>query len=143
MRRHPLIFLFALPFFLVTCSNQAEKQIDEVTQKAKDKIEQLSRKAKPLQNDVRQLTDEQIAKLWAVQYKTVELSASDAAEIDSVLNKYGADRWDCYHVERTGETWYFFFKRRKKSALRSLPYIEHLEWLSFEDSLATKTGDAQ
>ncbi|MBS1272373.1 MAG: hypothetical protein MAGBODY4_01517 [Candidatus Marinimicrobia bacterium] len=148
MRHHTylglsLAFLFALPVLLSTCSNQTEKQIEKVTRKAKDKIGQLSRKAKPLKEDVKQLTDDQITKLWAVEYKTVKLSDEEISGIDSVINGYGANRWDCYHVERTGNTWYFFFKRRKKSALRNLPYIEYLEWLSMEDSVASDTSGSK
>lgn len=135
--------LLLIPFFLSSCSPQTEKQLEDVTKQAKDRIEQLSRKAKPLQEDVKQLTDDQITRLWAVEYKTVEVSVKDATEIDSVLNEYGADRWDCYHVERAGDTWYFFFKRRKKSALRNLPYIENLQWLSFEDSVTANTRRAK
>ncbi|MCF7880600.1 MAG: hypothetical protein K9N46_07660 [Candidatus Marinimicrobia bacterium] len=117
------------------CDTTTEEAVDTVREQAKKSIDKLSKKAEPLPDRLKNLTEEQVENLFAIEYKTLKISTSDVAVIDSTLAEAGRNRWDCYHVERTGDTWYLFMKRRKKSALRYLPYIESLQWFPAADTV--------
>jgi len=59
---------------------------------------------------------------WEYKVKHIDVSNGDAAE--SALNKMGSEQWECFHVQGTGSRLTFFFKKEKRSYLRSLPTSE-------------------
>ncbi|MGI9518888.1 MAG: hypothetical protein ACR2NP_17670, partial [Pirellulaceae bacterium] len=55
------------------------------------------------------------------QYQIVNLPSSDVAAIETALNKAGTNRWECFHVDTSGDNWTFFLKRSRRSYLSRVP----------------------
>ena len=66
------------------------------------------------------LSAEELQSLWAIEYKSVEVTASDLTKVDALLNEMGRERWDCYHVSENGTRRVFYFKRNKSNAIAYL-----------------------
>ena len=133
-RNKSIVLLLALSItssslIVAGCDSTTEEAMDTVREQAKRSIDKLSKKAEPLPDQLKDLTEEQVENLFAIEYKTLKITSANPSVIDTALTEAGRSRWECYHVERMGDTWYLFMKRRKKSALRYLPYIESLQWL--------------
>ena len=78
-----------------------------------------------------------IQEIGSWQYKTLEVTNSDRADIVARLNELGADRWECFWVEEQDGTTTFYFKKAGRSYLRHLPtkeLIRLLPLLGIEDS---------
>ncbi len=67
-----------------------------------------------------ELSAEELQELWAIEYKTLEVTHTDLAALDEQLNALGQERWECYHVSEDGEGKVFYFKRRKSTAIANL-----------------------
>ena len=78
---------------------------------------------KVLQNgeQVSKATSDEIEKLFSVEYKVVELTQIDAAEIELKLATLGRDRWECFFIEPVNGAKRFYFKRSPKTLLRYIP----------------------
>lgn len=64
---------------------------------------------------------EDYGNMGAWEYKTIEFSGSDAAQIEAELNALGKLRWECFFVNQTGPKTTFYLKKRKRSYLRNIP----------------------
>ncbi len=63
-------------------------------------------------------------KIGAWEYKTLVLPADEPEKIESELNKLGADRWECFWVDKQGSTATFYMKKPGRSYLRNIPARE-------------------
>ena len=57
----------------------------------------------------------------AWEYKVVFIPSKQPADAEKALNQLGADRWECFHVQPSASSLMFYFKKPKRSYLRSLP----------------------
>ncbi len=104
----PVCLLFA---FAAACK---EAQLDDLTQEAQGVIEDARERAKELG----QLSEDEIQKIWAVEYKTIRVPQTDLAVLDEKLSELGKDRWDCYHVSEEENGRVVYLKRRESNAFR-------------------------
>ena len=117
----PLYFLIAIQ---IACQevplSDLKKEAQEVIEEAKVKAEKWG-----------ELSQEELQEIWAIEYQTTKVTASDLTELDEKLNQLGEERWDCYHVSDDREGKVFYFKRQKSSAVRYLTGLLKLGSLAF------------
>jgi hypothetical protein len=91
------------------------EELEKTFQDAKSKVESLT----PSRRDIEGLASGEIEKLFTIEYKIIEVPKEDTAlQIEESLSQYGRKRWECFHVDASGEYLRFFCKRRTKSYLR-------------------------
>lgn len=117
----PSCLLFA---FLPACG---EAQLSELEKEAKEVIKEVRTRA----NELRELSDEEIRKIWAIEYRTIQVDYSDLTVLDEKLNELGKDRWDCYHVSENRQGRVFYLKRRESNALRYMTGLLRLGAFAF------------
>ncbi len=101
--------------------------MDDLKGSAQEAIEDAREKARAL----RELSAEEFREIWAIEYKTIEVTHTDLAALDEQLNELGQERWDCYHVSETGEGKVFYFKRGKSNAMAYLTNLLRLGSIAF------------
>ncbi len=101
--------------------------MDDLKGSAQDAIEDAREKARAL----RELSAEELQEIWAIEYKTIEVTHSDLAALDEQLNELGQERWDCYHVSEDGQGKVFYFKRGKSNAIAYLTNLLRLGSIAF------------
>lgn len=120
-----LIFLL---LFIAACqSKDSERQFKELTQDLQRAADQTMQKLGKLASDpgqISDLTSDEIEKLFVFEYTVVDLpAAATSREMEVKLTQLGADRWECFHIERSGDVIRFFCKRRPKTYLRYIPRL--------------------
>ncbi len=108
-----LIPLCLLLLISVGCQ---EAPLNDLRGGAQDVIEGARTKAQELG----ELSAEELQAIWAIEYKTLEVTHADLAALDEQLNALGQERWECYHVSEDGQGKVFYFKRRKSNAIAHL-----------------------
>ena len=78
-----------------------------------------------------ELSAEELQEIWAIEYKTLEVTHVDLAELDEQLNALGQDRWECYHVSEDGQRTVFYFKRRQSNAIAHLKNLLRVGTIAF------------
>ena len=106
----PMCLLILIP---IACKEAPLKDLEKGAQEA---MEDARRKAKEWGG----LSEEELKKIWAIEYKTIKVMHSDPAVLNEKLNELGKERWDCYHVSEDGQGKVFYLKRRKSNAVRYL-----------------------
>ena len=81
--------------------------LDEARQNAQEVIDSARTRA----DELRTLSTEELREFWAIEYKSLEIAQSDLASADKLLNEFGRERWECYHVSDTERGRVFYFKR--------------------------------
>ena len=94
---------------------------------AQDVIEGARTRAQEL----RELSAEELQEIWAIEYKTLEVTHTDLVALDEQLNALGQERWECYHVSEDGEDKVFYFKRRKSNAIANLTNLLRVGSIAF------------
>ena len=117
----PLWFLLAIS---VGCQ---EAPLNDLREGAKDVIERARTKAQELG----ELSAEELQEIWAIEYKTLEVTHADLAALDEQLNALGEERWECYHVSEDGQGKIFYFKRRKSNAIANLTNLLRVGSIAF------------
>ena len=64
---------------------------------------------------MRELSAEELRKLWAIEYRSLEIAHADLATADDLLNELGQERWDCYHVSDNERGRVFYLKRNSSN----------------------------
>ena len=106
-----LVPAFLLLFLSAACE---EAQLSDFKEEAREVVEEAKSTAKELG----ELSEEEIQKIWAVEYKTIRIEATDLAALDAKLNALGQERWECYHVAEEGQERILFLRRRAATAFR-------------------------
>ena len=101
--------------------------MNELRQDAQDVIERARTRAQELG----ELSAEELQEIWAIEYKTLEVTHTDLAALDEQLNALGAERWECYHVSEDGQGKVFYFKRRKSNAIANLTNLLRVGSIAF------------
>ena len=101
--------------------------LNDLREGAQDVIEGARAKAQELG----ELSAEELQEMWAIEYKTLEVTHRDFAGLDEQLNALGQERWDCYHVSEDGQTKVFYFKRRKSNAIANLTNLLRFGSIAF------------
>ncbi len=104
-----------------------EAPLSDLTGGAQEVIEEARTRAQEL----RELSAEELKEIWAIEYKTIEVTHTDLAALDEQLNELGQERWDCYHVSETREGKVFYFKRGKSNAIAYLTNLLRLGTIAF------------
>ena len=104
-----------------------EAPLDHLQSGAQDVIEGARTRAQ----EFGELSAEELREIWAIEYKTVEVTHADLTTLDEQLNALGEDRWDCYHVSQDGERKVFYFKRRKSNAIAHLTNLLRFGAIAF------------
>ncbi len=119
--------LICVCFLLVISVGCQEAPLSDLTGGAQEAIEEARTRAQEL----RELSAEELKEIWAIEYKTIEVTHSDLAALDEQLNELGQERWDCYHVSETEEGKVFYFKRGKSNAIAYLTNLLRLGTIAF------------
>ena len=119
--------LISVCFLIAISVGCQEAQLNDLKEGAQEAIEDARTKAKEL----RELSAEELQAIWAIEYKTIEVTHSDLAALDEQLNELGQERWDCYHVSEDGEGKVFYFKRGKSNAIAYLSNLLGLGLIAF------------
>ena len=117
----PLSLLLALS---VGCQ---EGSLNDLRGRAQDVIEGARTRAQEL----RELSAEELQEIWAIEYKTLEVTHTDFVALDEQLNALGQERWECYHVSEDGDDKVFYFKRRKSNAIANLTNLLRVGSIAF------------
>ncbi len=117
----PLSLLLALS---VGCQ---EGSLNDLRGGAQDVIEGARTRAQELG----ELSAEELQELWAIEYKTLEVTHTDLVALDEQLNALGQERWECYHVSEDGDDKVFYFKRRKSNAIANLTNLLRVGSIAF------------
>ena len=117
-----------LPWVLLTTMCAAcQVQLDDLQDDAQDALEEVRTRA----IELGELSAEELRDLWAMEYKTVEMTTADLDSLDERLNALGKDRWEAYHVSEDGERQVFFFQRRKSKAIAYLTNLLKVGAITF------------
>ncbi len=117
-----------LPWVLLTTMCAAcQVQLDDLQDDAQDALEAVRTQA----IELGELSAEELRDLWAMEYKTVEMTTADLDSLDERLNALGKDRWEAYHVSKDGERQVFFFQRRKSKAIAYLTNLLKVGAITF------------
>ena len=65
--------------------------------------------------------------MGAWQYKVLKVSPAEAEGIETKLDELGKAHWECFHVAEVGENQLFYFKKSRRSYIRSLPMRDVLK----------------
>ena len=63
---------------------------------------------------------EQLRDLSAIQYRTLVVAPEELGDVDAMLNEFGRDRWECYHVSDGPGGTTFYFQRRASNLIPAL-----------------------
>ena len=119
--------LISVCFLIAISVGCQEAPLNDLKGGAHEAIEDALTKAKEL----RELSAEELQDIWAIEYKTIEVTHSDLAAMDEQLNELGQERWDCYNVSEDGEGKVFYFKRGKSNAIAYLSNLLGLGLIAF------------
>jgi hypothetical protein len=72
------------------------------------------------------LSEEELQKNWAIEYRTIQVTQTELAVLNEKLNKLGTKRWGGYHVSEDGQGRVFYLKRRESNALRYITDLPRL-----------------
>ena len=67
------------------------------------------------------------------EYKTITIESEDPGAAIEELNKLGAERWECFWVEKQDDKKVFYLKKAGRSFLCQLPARELLHLLPLLD----------
>ena len=101
--------------------------MNDLRGRAQDVIEGARTRAQEL----RELSAEELQEIWAIEYKTLEVTHTDFVALDEQLNALGQERWECYHVSEDGDDKVFYFKRRKSNAIANLTNLLRVGSIAF------------
>ena len=101
--------------------------LNDLREGAQDVIEGARTKAQELG----ELSAEELQEMWAIEYRTLEVTSADFAALDEQLNALGQERWECYHVSEDGRTKVFYFKRRKSNAIANVTNLLRFGAIAF------------
>ncbi len=119
--------LISVCFLIAISVGCQQVPLNDLKEGAQEAIEDARTKAKEL----RELSAEELQEIWAIEYKTIEVTHSDLAALDEQLNELGQERWDCYHVSEDGKGKVFYFKRGKSNAIAYLTNLLRLGSIAF------------
>lgn len=111
----------------MTMSAACQLQLDDFQDDAQDAIDDVRAQA----IELGELSAEELRDLWAMEYKTIEMTTSDLESLDERLNALGQDRWEAYHVSEDGEHRVFYFQRRKSKAIAYLTNLLKVGAITF------------
>lgn len=118
------ILLSFLCSFFAGCqydgSKEGEKQVNDAIKalgKASDSaLKELSRLGV---ND----PSAELKKLRQYEYKVISSGGKSAQEDERLLNEYGKEGWECFHIQSSGavDQKLFYMRRRPETVLRYVP----------------------
>ncbi len=71
-----------------------------------------------------------IKNIGAWEYKILQLTLIEPVEIETKLNLFGQEKWECFWIKENGNQLTMLFKRPKLSYMKSLPVKDLLKLMS-------------
>ncbi len=91
---------------------------------ANDTFEALKKKGLTTASDASSWLTQDFKNMNAWEYKVVFIADKQPAAAERALNQLGAENWECFHVQPNASSLMFYFKKPKRSYLKSLPTSE-------------------
>ena len=115
-----LLLCFLLDVSKLRCLPDLRGQAQEAIESARTRAEEL-----------RELSEEELQALWAIEYTSLHVSPADLVQVDEQLNELGQERWECYHVSDNGQGRTFYFKRNRSNVTAYLKDLLKLGAIAF------------
>lgn len=121
------IKILALVIITIICcacdsGSGAKKELDKLQGDLNALLSQAKQQLEPHKEQVESYTKGELDKLFQLEYEVREIPLeSEISELRTVLTELGAQRWDCFHVERDVRNLRIFCKRKPKSYLQYIP----------------------
>lgn len=106
--------------------DQLKALLDEWTNKSKE----LGTKGMTVTAETKNWLKTDFQKIGDWQYKQVAIPHNDIATLESVLNKLGAERWECFFIQPDPRHLHVLLKRPAVSYLHKLSQVDFLRLLS-------------
>jgi len=88
---------------------------------ANETYEALKAKGLTTATDASSWLTQDFKNMNAWEYKVVQIDVTGSSAAERTLNLLGEQRWECFHVHSSQRSQMFFFKKQKRSYLKSLP----------------------
>jgi len=116
------ILISSFLLLLVACQGQStdsQEIIDSVKQRVGEAIDTAQEILPQKSREVQQMTEEEVSKLQAFEYKVVELNPRPSVvELEVQLRLLGRDKWDCFDLDWIADSVVISCKRRPPSWFR-------------------------
>lgn len=93
---------------------------------ANDTFEALKSKGLTTAGDASSWLTQDFKNMNAWEYKVVFIASKQPADAEKALNQFGSERWECFHVQPNATSLMFYFKKPKRSYLKSMPTMDLL-----------------
>lgn len=98
--------------------NELARELKQVVDDTTTHVSDIS----PSAEDVKNLTNDEINKLFAFEYRVESLKKDlPADQLEAALSKLGQERWECFDVEAHADVYQIFCRRRPQTYLRYIP----------------------
>lgn len=97
----------------------------------KENYEQAKESGETTASSAKEWLAEDLSKIGSWEYKTLVVNAENSESVEAELNKLGAERWECFWVDKQGATTTFYLKKAGRSYLKQVPARELLRMLPF------------
>lgn len=122
MEKFFLLFILAALSFAGCSDPEKQRQLEETLQGIQRTLSEGMdhvTKAAPSREDVESIAGDELAKLSSIEYHVIDLDRDmSASQMDAVLVKLGAERWECFSITQIDDKIRIFCKRRPESYLR-------------------------
>ena len=118
--------VFALFFSLLSCDgSRPDPRMEDLKKDINKSLQDVRRffsDHTPSTNEVTQKTSTELNKLFAFEYRVIEIPADmPPIEVEKRLNGAGQERWECFNSCKSEGHVRFYCKRRPESYLRYIP----------------------
>lgn len=114
------------------------KSADDAMKWATAMFKSASENGQTTSNNVSEWISEDWNNINAWEYQIVSVDSkqitSDPTIVQKKLNEAGKKRWECFHVSDIAGGMIFYFKRQRKSYMKSLPLKDMLKLVPLLDS---------
>lgn len=110
-------------------ASAGQSTADGTARRVRELYEEAKKRGETSASSAKEWVMDDIGRMGAWDYKTLRVAADDNVDIEKELNKMGAQRWDCFWVDKNGSTTTFYFKKPSRSYLRQIPARELMRLL--------------
>lgn len=116
------IFIVSMSLCVSLLPLFAEETKEEATywEKTKKAYEELRSGDKNLKDETKQWIADDLERIGDWEYRVVEVEGASVDLMETKLNEMGAERWECFFVERFDSKLILYFKKNKISYLQKL-----------------------
>ena len=149
--RQPVVWVLALMTLAASGAwggDQPTTPTRSITDDLADLVRERLGEYQPLLDQVRKRSGSELQKLQQWEYKVVTARTADPDELTALLNEWGAQGWECFHVASGAPAeagglpleHLLFLRKRKGSWLAQVPLRDILRLLLF---LSSEPGEVE